>query len=328
MNFVFAVIVSAIVFIITYFLTPPFIRYLQSNGMTVKDYHKPNNKHVPRPGGPIIMISLATAEVNLFLLTMNNGVLTILICTLIAFFIGYIDDKKIMPGYFKPLALVVAAIPIILLGTYDFNLDFPLFNSARIPLLYIGLIVLIIPVVGNTINSIDVLNGVVSGFIAIASVPLIVALIMNNKFEIAIAALPLFFSAITFYKYHRYPSRIFPGDSGTLAWGAMYAVIAIVGGVEFVAIVALLPAIINSFLFLASVKRIAEHRTIQVRPVILLDDYKLMASMEKAAPITLVRMILAAGPLHENEVTRNIFKLAAFSAGMAILTAFLIRVVI
>ena len=102
MNFVFAVIVSAIVFIITYFLTPPFIRYLQSNGMTVKDYHKPNNKHVPRPGGPIIMISLATAEVNLFLLTMNNGVLTILICTLIAFFIGYIDDKKIMPGYFKP----------------------------------------------------------------------------------------------------------------------------------------------------------------------------------------------------------------------------------
>jgi UDP-N-acetylglucosamine--dolichyl-phosphate N-acetylglucosaminephosphotransferase len=328
MSFVFAIIVSAIVFLLTYFLTPPFIRYLQRHGMTVQDYHKPNNKQVARPGGPIIMISLAAAEITLFFLTMNNGVLAILFCTLIAFFIGYIDDRRVMPGYFKPLALVVAAIPIILLGTYDFGLDFPLFGSVRIPLLYIGLILLMIPVVGNTVNSIDVLNGVVSGFVAIASIPLIVALIMNGKVEIAIATLPLFFSAIAFYKYHKYPSRIFPGDSGVLAWGAMYGAIAIVGEVEFVAIIALLPAVINSFLFLASVKRIAEHRTVKARPVILLDDYRLMASKEKTAPATLVRMILASGPLHENDVTKNIFKLTAFSAGLAILTAFLIGVVI
>ncbi len=328
MSFVFAIIVSAIVFLITYFLTPPFIRYLQRHDMTVQDYHKPNNKQVPRPGGPIIMISLAAAEIMLFFLTMNNGVLAILFCTLIAFFIGYIDDRRVMPGYFKPLVLVVAAIPIILLGTYDFNLDFPLFSSAKIPLLYIGLIFLMIPVVGNTANSIDVLNGVVSGFIAIASIPLIVALLMSGKVEIAITTLPLFFSAIAFYKYHRYPSKIFPGDSGVLAWGAMYGAIAIVGEVEFVAIIALLPAIINSFLFLASVKRIAEHRTVKARPVILLDDCRLMASKEKSAPITLVRMILANGPLHENDITKNIFKLTAFSAGLAILTAFLVGVVI
>lgn len=328
MSFVFAVIVSAITFLITFFLMPTFIRYLQNHGMTVKDYHKPNNKQVPRPGGPIIMLSLAAAELTLFFLTMNNGVLAIFICTLIAFFIGYIDDKKVTPGYFKPLALVAAAVPIILLGTYDYFLDFPLFGAANIPLLYIGLILVMIPVVGNTVNSIDVLNGVASGFIAIASIPLITALIMNGKFEIAIAALPLFFSAIAFFKYHKYPSRIFPGDSGTLAWGAMYGAIAIVGEVEFVAIVALLPAIINSFLFLASVKRIVEHRTVTARPVILLDDYKLMASKEKAAPATLVRMILANGPLHEEEITRNILKLVAFSAGIALLTAFLVGVTI
>jgi len=328
MNFIFAAIVSAMVFLMIYFLTPPFIRYLQRHGMIVQDYHKPNNEQVPRPGGPIIMISIAIAEITLYFLTMSNGVLAILLCTLIAFFIGYVDDRKVMPGYLKPLALVVAALPIILLGTYDFDLDFPLFSSARIPLLYVGLILLMIPIVGNTVNSIDVLNGVVSGFIAISSVPLIAALIMNGKVEIAVAALPLFFSALTFYRYHKYPSRIFPGDSGVLAWGGMYGAIAIVGEVEFVAVIALMPAIINSFLFLTSVKRMAEHRTVKARPVILLDDYRLMASKEKNAPATLVRMILANRPLHENEVTRRIFTLVAFSAGMAILTAFLVGVVI
>jgi UDP-N-acetylglucosamine--dolichyl-phosphate N-acetylglucosaminephosphotransferase len=328
MSLVFAAIVSAISFLVTYFLAPPFISYLQKHGMTVKDYHKPNEAQVPRPGGPITMLSIAAAGITLFFLTMSNGILAILFCTLIAFFIGYIDDRRVMPGYFKPLALVIAALPIVLLGTYDFYLDFPLFGTAKIPLLYIGLIFAMIPVVGNTVNSIDVLNGVVSGFIAIASIPLIVALFMNGKSEVAGAALLLFFSALAFYKYHKFPSKIFPGDSGVLAWGAMYGAIAIVGEVEFVAIIALLPAIINSFFFLASVKRVAEHRTVKARPVTLLDDYRLMASKERDAPATLVRMILANGPMSENDVAKSILKLAAFSAGMAILTAFLMRVVI
>ncbi|MGH9909003.1 MAG: UDP-N-acetylglucosamine-1-phosphate transferase, partial [Nitrososphaerales archaeon] len=184
-NFIFIAIASAVAFLMTYFLTPPFIKYLQRRGMTVQDYHKPNNQQVPRPGGPIIMISIAAAEITLYFLTMSTGVLAILLCTLIAFFIGYVDDRKVMPGYFKPLVLVAAAIPIIVLAAYNFHLDFPLFGTVRIPLLYIGLILVMIPVVGNTVNSIDVLNGVVSGFIAIASVPLIIALFMNGNYEIA-----------------------------------------------------------------------------------------------------------------------------------------------
>jgi UDP-N-acetylglucosamine--dolichyl-phosphate N-acetylglucosaminephosphotransferase len=326
MSFLPAAIASAIAFLVTYFLTPVLIRYLNKHGMLVKDYHKPNNKQVPRPGGPSIIVAIIAAELSLFIFTMSNGILAILACTVIAFFIGYVDDRRVMPGYFKPLALVAAAIPIILLNAYDFYLDFPFFGSARIPALYIVLILAAIPVMGNTVNSIDVLNGVVSGFIAIASVPLIITLFLQGKVDIAIAALPLLLSALAFYKYHKYPSRIFPGDSGTLAWGAMYGAIAIVGGVEFVAIVALLPAVINSFLFLASVKRVTEHREVKARPTVLLDDYRLMASNERNAPVTLVRLVLAHGPMREDEIARSIFKLAAFSAGIAILTAVLIGV--
>ena len=79
------------------------------------------------------------------------------------------DDRKVMGGWFKPATLAIAAIPIILLGTYDTDLAFPLFGTVQIPALYLALIVLMIPITGNTINSIDVLNGVASGFMIIAS---------------------------------------------------------------------------------------------------------------------------------------------------------------
>jgi UDP-N-acetylglucosamine--dolichyl-phosphate N-acetylglucosaminephosphotransferase len=294
--------------------------------MVVKDYHKPEGTMVPRPGGHSIIVGIVAAEFALYVLTTSNSVLAIMLSTIIAYFVGYVDDKRVMSGYFKPIALVAAALPIVLLGTYQSDLEFPLFGSVRIPLLYIAVILLAIPVMGNTVNSIDVLNGVVSGFMAIATVPLIIALLLQNKVEIAIAALPLLFSALAFYKYHRYPSKIFPGDSGTLLWGAMYGAIAIVGGVEVVATVALLPAIINSFLFLASVKKIVEHRELKGKPTIVLDDYRIMASRERSTRVSLVRLVLVHGPMREDEITRSIFKLTAFSAGLAILTAFLMAV--
>jgi len=103
----------------------------------------------------------------------------------------------------------------------------------------------------------------------------------------------------------------------------MYGAIAIVGGVEIIAAVALLPAVINSFLFLSSVKRIVEHRQIKGKPVEHTDDFKLKATDDKTAPVTLVRLILAGGPLTEKQVGFVIFKLAIFSGILAIITAFL-----
>jgi UDP-N-acetylglucosamine--dolichyl-phosphate N-acetylglucosaminephosphotransferase len=101
----------------------------------------------------------------------------------------------------------------------------------------------------------------------------------------------------------------------------MYGVIAIVGHVEIIAAVALLPAVINSFLFLSSVKRIIEHREVKLKPVAHTDDFKIMATADKDAPITLVRLILAGGPMTEKQIGSVIFKLALFSAALAIITA-------
>ncbi len=316
---IYGVAGSAISFLLVYFLTPAAIGSLVARGTVVQDYHKAGKPPVPRPGGPVLMAGIAAAELVLFALTMNYGVLAILASTAIAFFVGYVDDRRVMPGWFKPAALLLAAVPLVALGAHGSYLNL-VFGSAFIPLLYIPLIFVVLPVVGNTVNSIDVLNGVASGVIAIACVPLLAASAVFGNLDVVLAGLPLLFATLAFFKYHKYPSRIFPGDSGTLLLGAMYGAVAIAGKAEIIGVVALLPAVINSFLFLSSVKRIVEHRQVKVRPIAILEDFRLSASNEKAAPATLVRLILADGPLSEKEVVQMIFRLAAFSAVLAFAT--------
>jgi len=319
-------ILSCIVaFFVVFTMTPPLITFLEKKNLIVKDVNKKKDVMVVRPGGPSIIVGIITSEIILYAFLQMNEILAIIITTTAAFVIGYVDDRKVMGGWFKPVALAIAAVPIIIFGAYDSNLIFPIFGTVQIPVLYLVLIIFMIPITGNTINSIDVLNGVASGFMVITSFSLSICLFIVQNYEIAIVSLPLGFVSLAFYKYHKIPSKIFPGDSGALTLGAMYGSIAIVGGVEIIAAVALLPAVINSFLFLSSVKKIAEHRQVKGKPVEHTDDFRLKATTDKTAPVTLVRLILASGPLSEKQVGYAIFKLAIFSGILAVITAFLME---
>ena len=301
---------------------PKSIRSLKSKGQVVKDFHKPGKPDVPRPAGPILLLGIVSAEIILYILTLNNAVLAILLTTVIGFIVGIVDDRKIMPGWFKPLALVAAAIPIILLGAHGNYLNL-IFGSAFIPILYIPLILILIPIVGNTINSIDVLNGVASSSVIIALIPILASVLLFGNAYVFLAGLPLLAGTLAFYKYHRYPSRIFPGDSGTLLMGTMLGAISIAGNSEIIAVIALLPAVMNSFLFLSSMKKIVEHREVKARPTILSDDFKLMASKDRRAPVTLLRLILSDGPLTEEEIIKQITKLAIFSSALAFVSIYI-----
>ena len=320
-----AIISCIIAFLVVFSLTPPLIKFLERHNSTVRDVNKKGTIMVARPGGISIITGIIASEIVLYSFLQLNEILAIIFSTLCGFLIGYVDDRRVLGGWFKPVALIAAAIPIIIFGTFDSDLSFPLFGTVSIPILYIALIVLMIVITGNTVNSIDVLNGVASGFMMIASFSLTISLLILENYEVAIISLPLGFVSLAFYRYHKIPSKIFPGDSGALALGVMYGAVAIVGGVEIIAAVALLPAVINSFLFLSSVKRIVEHRQVKGKPVEHTPDFKLKATTDEKASVTLVRLILAKGPMSEKQVGLEIFKFAIFSGLLAIITAFLMR---
>lgn len=324
-----AIVAAAAAFGVIYVLTPYLARYLTRIGSTVPDVAKKPGSMVPRPGGPAILAGLIASGISLYAFVPDPAIISITLATTVAFAVGFIDDRRVMGGWFKPVGLTAASLPILLMGTYDATLHFPLFGNVQIPVLYIGLAVIMIPITGNTINSIDVLNGVASGFMVIAGFTLSASLFIveylsgEPSYTVAFASLPLGFAALAFYRYHRIPSRIFPGDSGALVFGAMYGAIAIVGGVEVIAAIALLPAIVNSFLFLASVRRIVEHRQLKSRPVRITDDLRLEATDDRAAAVTLLRLILAGGPLTERQAAHAVFRLTLFSGALAIITAFM-----
>ena len=320
-----AIIVSAIAFLSIYAFTPILIKFLEKRNLSVKDVNKKGNVMVPRHGGISIVIGLIASETALYAFFPISEILAVVIVSILGFSVGIVDDRKVMGGWFKPVALAFCAAPILLLGAYDSNLDFPLFGSVSIPSLYLALVVFMIPITGNTINSIDVLNGVASGFTTIASFALAISLFILQNYEIGITCLALAFASLAFYKYHKFPSRIFPGDSGALALGATYGVIAIVGHVEVIAAIAILPAIVNSFLFLSSVKKVVEHREIK-NPTTHTDDFKLKSTDDKTTPITLVRLIIAKKPLSEKQICNEIFKLTTLSGVLAIITAFMMGV--
>ncbi|MGH2639641.1 MAG: hypothetical protein ACRDF4_10240, partial [Rhabdochlamydiaceae bacterium] len=249
---VYAFVTVALSFLICLFGTMYLVSYLAKKKMTVMDYHKEGKPQIPRPGGPSIVAGSVLGEIALFGLTLNYAALGLALVILISGIIGLIDDLKTLGGVAKPALLLLGGIPLLALQylvpnamVFDHHLYLPLFSvPTNIPVIYLLLILVAIPVVTNTINTIDVLNGVVSWFILIAFIPVTFAIVLRmvegkENPVILVAVLPVIAATLAFYLFHRFPSKIFPGDSGAMALGAAYVTIAIIGGVEVVAVIAI-----------------------------------------------------------------------------------------
>ena len=109
---IYGATVSLVSFFLVLVLTPRLIRFLIVKGQVVQDYHKSDRPSVPRPAGPALAIGIGFAEIALYVFTGDARVLAILLTSMIAFVIGLVDDKKVMPGWFKPVALIAGCSPI------------------------------------------------------------------------------------------------------------------------------------------------------------------------------------------------------------------------
>ena len=304
-------------FVITYLATNRLISLLIELKREVLDYHKEGKKFVAYPGGPAIILGLISALLVSIIITNDTRIIAILGVVIISATIGIVDDFKSLGGRKKPLILLLASVPIILLGAYEPNLDFLFFGSVKLSIIYPLLILVSIPVTANTINTIDVLNGVSTGFVIITSIPLLISLFLIGDSSMVLVTLILISVCLAFFMFHKYPSRVFPGDSGTLTLGATYGAIAIVGGVELIGVFAILPAILNSFFYLSSMKDFVEHKNIRVRPTRVLPDGTIEAESNDNAPITLVTLIVAGNSSKELPIVNTIFILSIVSATIA-----------
>jgi len=320
-------------------LLPSFMRVLVRRGMVVDDVHKARSSKVPSPGGPLLILGLVVGEGLGFLLFRTTLPLVVMAVVLIAGLIGLVDDLYVLDGKVKPLLLVLAAVPVV--GTqliqhsvYVSRLYFPLFAPTGEHFTTFSILILAsMPIVANAYNMMDAFNGEISGFTFLTSLALIFGVALraytSPGFQVArvAVAIPLAAVSLALHFFNRYPAKVFDGDSGALPFGAMYAALAVIGGVEFAAIVAIVPAILNSFYILSSVRGFVERRKMNSRPTYLGEDGLLHASQEPSAPSTLVRMLLFDGPLPERKLVRDILSLTAFSCFLSGITSFLTWVI-
>lgn len=201
-----------------------------------------------------------------------NSEIKILLFTFISFaFLGLYDDlKKIFfwkRDFFFGLRLrhklimeVILALIIALWMYFELKIDFiniPFFGVYHISYFYILFSVFIITAFANAVNITDGLDGLASGVLIIALFAfwVISRAIVDTPLSLFIAI--WIGGLIAFLYFNIYPSRIFLGDTGSLSFGATFAVVGLLLGKAFALPIiggVFIVEIVSSFLQLASKK--------------------------------------------------------------------------
>jgi len=315
-----------VAFATTWLLTPVVAKKMLSIGKIGFDIHKSSKPPIPEMCGIAIMAgTIVSVALAIFLAPSHvTEYSTFLFSLAIAGAIGIADDFKPLSPRLKPALTALAAVPILLLGTYSPRPELPFIGPVRLTLIYPLLIFLAVAIPSNAVNMLDVFNGAMPSTCSVISIATIIFLVLSGRMEEAVLPLALLGSLLAFYRYNRYPAKVFSGDAGSLFTGAAIGCIAVLGRIEVATVVAMMPHIMNAFYGLFSVGRLYEHREIKTRPIMLRHDGSLEATDSKSAPVTLTRLILAQGPLSEMNIVDSMILLTMFSSALAVLTQILI----
>jgi UDP-N-acetylglucosamine--dolichyl-phosphate N-acetylglucosaminephosphotransferase len=309
-------------------LYPPLIKWIKKKGWIGYDIHKKARTPTPESGGIGITIALVFGSiiVGIFYPELWMTVLVFIITIVFAGAIGFIDDRKQFSSIKKIILLIIAGLPVFI-----FNLPFigwisvnspklPVLGQLRLNVIYPLILPFIVLILTNTVNMLEGYNGEGSGTTSIATFFIIIAAIMTQSGEGVIFGVVILGAGLGFYKFNKFPAKVFPGDVGTLTIGSAIAMLGILGSLEIAMVLVMLPQIFNSFYVIASVHGFKESHTVEIKDISMDDEDYIHASLENGAPLTLPRLILATGKLNEKDLVRNIMALSVISGIFAIMT--------
>ncbi|MHA1647761.1 MAG: hypothetical protein ACTSVL_09330 [Promethearchaeota archaeon] len=319
--------IGLFVFLFTYYLYPPLIKWIKKKGWIGYDIHKKARTPTPESGGIGIAIALILGSIiiGIFYSELWMEVLVFIITIIFAAGIGFIDDRKQFSSKKKIILLIIAGLPVFI-----FNLPFigwisvnspklPVLGQLRLNVIYPLVLPFIVLILTNTVNMLEGYNGEGSGTTSIATFFMIIAAIMTQSSEGVIFGVVILGAGVAFYLFNKFPAKVFPGDIGTLTIGAAIAMLGILGSLEIAMILVMLPQIFNSFYVIASEQGFKESHTIIIKDIKMDDEDFIHASIEQGAPLTLPRLILATGKLNERDLVKNIMALSGIAGIFALM---------
>lgn len=318
-------IAGIIAFIFVLFVTPRFIRKAKKMGLVGTDMNKKAKPEVAEAGGVIIYLGVLLALVALSLyylfieeLNTSATILVSLVSLSMISVIAFIDDlggwKKGISRWKKPLITVLAVIPLIpfLLERTAITL---LGQTIALPYLFYPLVLVPIGFViaTNAFNLLAGFNGLEAGLGIISTLTLATFAYNTEFFPLLIVAAS---AMLAFLIFNKYPSKIFPGDTFTYFLGGLFAVVAVLGFFQTIAILIMLPYIIEGVIKSREIPYILKHKK-TFKPECfgrvceggdLERPYKEIWSVTHIA-IGIIKKV--KGKCHENDVTLLIVSLHA-----------------
>lgn len=228
MNFLLIFFTSLI---FTIFFTPYFITYLKKTRVVDLPGHRRIHQDiVPRMGG--LLIFLVTSVMLLAFTEELNSIRLVIISANIILLVGIFDDMLGLEYSAKFLLQISASLLLLfyLIPKFDKLVLFEI--TIPYPFDYIILVLFILGGI-NSINLLDGMDGLVSGFsLLVFSILLALSIISSNTF-LLILTTSLIGSILGFLKYNAYPAKIFLGDTGSLTLGFFLVIASILTSINF-----------------------------------------------------------------------------------------------
>jgi UDP-GlcNAc:undecaprenyl-phosphate GlcNAc-1-phosphate transferase len=217
---------ACVSFVLSLFLTPVVRSLFRSWGFADYPAGDPagHDRPVPRAGGVAIAISYLLAYGILLVVKLKAGLiiwhsldfaLRLLPALALIFLIGLIHDLKGVEPWQKLVGEIVAAGLAYWAGVHLRSFGGYILSA------WLSLPLTILWLVGctNAINLIDGVDGLAAGVGLFATCTTLIAALLQNNVDLALAVVPLAGCLLGFIRYNFNPATIFLGDSGSLCIG-------------------------------------------------------------------------------------------------------------
>jgi len=302
-------ICAVISFLVTYLAMPRLIKKLNDAKIVGKDIHKPSQPKVAEMGGIGILLGFIIGlfvAIYLYPTLQFTLIITLLVILLVGM-VGMVDDLIQLSSKEKLILLWFAGLPLIWI------------SPPNVGIIYMLLIPVAVTIAANLTNMLAGLNGIESGLGAIAMTSLTISCLIMGKYDVTIISMAMLGALLAFLIYNRHPSRVFPGDVGTLIIGATIVVIAFIGRVKMIALIVLIPNIIDSALkfYSAGVMERQDHKPTEVN-----GDGKLIAP--DGGFNSLIRSVLRR-PMSEQQVVIIIWLIGILFGAIGIILSYVLK---
>ena len=244
-------------FIVAFILTKLTIPRLQRAGITGKDENKVGSPEIAEMGGIAIVagfsagLLLAIFFNSFFSLQLNLIYILAAVITIHTIaFIGIVDDLLSIPQWLKAILPLFAAVPLVAIKAAGSTIiALPLIGAIDFGIVYILILIpLAIAVCSNLTNMLAGFNGLEAGMGMIMFATISAIAVSKGSVEMSILSVSMLGALLAFLFFNFYPAKVFPGDVGNLTIGVVLASTVIIGNLESVGAILMIPYVIDFFI--------------------------------------------------------------------------------